>query len=335
MTAPDLEAWRTLRRSGPPLVALGTMNFGRRNDFEESSRILDRALERGVTLLDTANAYAEGEGESFLGELLEGRRQRVLVSSKVGLLRLGGEKSGLLQRGGVSEGLSLERIQAACEESLKRLRTDVIDIYFLHVPDRHTPIEESLEAMSRLLESGKIRAFAASNYASWQMLEMLNWCDANHVARPIQTQQVYNLLVRQLDLEYFPFARKHSLPTVVYNPLAGGLLSGRHEQGAPASGTRFDNNPMYEARYWSPRMFEAVEVYRGLAASAHLSLVELSYAWLAASPSVDAVLVGPSSVEHVDAALDALSLKLDSELLTDIERTHVQLSGTDMHYARI
>lgn len=330
-----LEPWRGNRVAGAPVpLILGTMNFGRRTPLSEAARIVDRALERGVTLVDTANAYCDGEGEVMLGQLLVGRRDRVLISSKVGLGRIGGTASGLLTTGGRSEGLSRASILAACEASLQRLSTQVIDVYYLHVPDAATPIEESLTAIQTLLQQGKIRAWASSNYASWQLLEMIAWCDREGMPRPLLTQQIHNLLVRQLELEYFAFARKYALHTAVYNPLAGGLLTGKHHAGAPPSG-RFADNPMYQQRYWTKTQFAHVADYQQIARDGGYELLTLAYAWLAQHPGVDSILLGPACVEHLDAALDASEISLPAELVQKLDALHREHQGSDARYARL
>lgn len=330
-----LEPWQSNRAAGAPVpLILGTMNFGRRTDRAAAERIVDRALERGVTFLDTANAYCDGEGEVMLGQLLAGRRDRVLISSKVGLGRIGGTASGLLTTGGRREGLSRASILAACDASLQRLSTEVIDVYYLHVPDAATPIEESLSAIQTLLQQGKIRAWANSNYASWQLLEMIAWCDRNGMPRPLLTQQIHNLLVRQLEIEYFAFARKYALHTSVYNPLAGGLLTGKHHGGDAPSG-RFADNPMYQQRYWTKTQFAHVADYQQLARGSGHDLLTLAYAWLAQHPGVDSILVGPASVEHLDAALDATAVKLPPELIQKLDALQREHRGTDARYARL
>jgi aryl-alcohol dehydrogenase-like predicted oxidoreductase len=332
----SVESWRALR--GPnevPKLILGTMNFGKRTPEPEALRILDCALERGVTFWDTANAYVNGEGERILGKALRGRRDRVLLASKVGLWRMGGATSGLLQSGGQPEGLSRARILAACDESLQRLQTDHLDVYYLHVPDANTPIEESLGAMAQLLRIGKIRAWAASNYASWQMLEMIQWCDREGVQRPLLTQQMYNLNVRQLDIEYFAFASKYRLHTAVYNPLAGGLLSGKHQFGEPPAGSRFQGNTMYQARYWSEQSFAATASYQAVARDLGIDLVTLAYAWLGTRSGVDSILIGPASVEHLEHALRASAVRLDGETRQRLDALYVQHQGSDARYARI
>lgn len=332
----SIESWRALREPNTvPKLILGTMNFGKRTAEPEALRILDCALEHGVTFWDTANAYVNGEGERILGKALKGRRDRVRVASKVGLWRMGGETAGLLQSGGQPEGLSRARILAACDESLQRLQTDYLDLYFLHVPDAKTPIEESLGAMAELLRAGKIHAWGTSNYASWQMLEMIQWCDREGVQRPLLTQQIYNLNVRQLDIEYFAFAAKYRLHTSVYNPLAGGLFSGKHQFGEPPAGSRFQGNSMYQARYWSEGSFAAVADYQAVARDLGVDLVTLAYAWLGTRTGVDSILIGPGSVEHLDHALRAREVRLDTDTIQRLDALYVQHQGSDARYARI
>jgi aryl-alcohol dehydrogenase-like predicted oxidoreductase len=332
----SIESWRGLRGANEaPALILGTMNFGKRTPEAEALRILDCALERGVTFWDTANAYVNGEGERILGKALQGKRDRVLLASKVGLWRSGGTTSGLLQSGGQAEGLSRARILAACDESLQRLQTDYLDLYFLHVPDLNTPIEESLGAMAELIRMGKIRSWGTSNYASWQMLEMIQWCDREGVQRPLLTQQIYNLNVRQLDIEYFAFAAKYRLHTSVYNPLAGGLLSGKHQFAEPPAGSRFHGNAMYQARYWSERSFAAIADYQAVARDIGISLVTLAYAWLGTRGGVDSILIGPGSVEHLEHALKARDVRLDAETLQRLDALYHQHQGSDARYARI
>jgi len=196
-------------------LALGCMNFGQRTGAEQALAIIDRALGEGVRLLDTANVYCRGESERIVGRALRGRRDRVLVASKVGLDRVGRRP----------EGLSPATVVAACEASLKRLGTDWLDLYYLHAPDPETPLEQTLAALGELLAAGRIRQWGVSNHASWQVLELQHLAAQLGLPGPAVAQQLYNPLVRQLDLEYFRFAARYGLHTTIYNPLAGGLLS--------------------------------------------------------------------------------------------------------------
>jgi aryl-alcohol dehydrogenase-like predicted oxidoreductase len=291
-------------------LVVGTMNFGKRTTEEESRRIVDRALERGLTFFDTANVYNDGESERILGRALGKRRGQAQIASKVGIGKMSDP-----------EGLAPERIKAAIEESLKRLGTDRLDLYYFHKPDHSRPLEPSVRAAEELQKSGKTGAWAVSNFASWQIVQMLQW------GRPRVSQVIYNLLVRQLEIEYFRFAKAFGIHTTVYNPLAGGLLAGK-------AGARFEGNKMYQTRYLSDRFFELVEAYKGLAAEAGMSLVELSYAWIASRPEVDSVLLGPASVEQLDAGIDGCAKALPRDLADKIDAIHRAYLGTDASYAR-
>ena len=228
--------WLEPRPAGAPVgIVCGTMNFGKRTSDEEAHRIVARALERGVTLFDTANAY--GDSELILGRALRGRRG-TRIASKVGSRPAGGGR----------EGLTTEVVLRACDESLQRLGVDRVDLYYLHWPDMRTPLEETLSALQKLIQAGKIAHWGISNYASWQIVDMERICARSGLSRPTTAQQIYNLLVRQLDVEYWAFARQHPIHTTVYNPLAGGLLAGRALRAEPSKGSRFDGNKMFVTR---------------------------------------------------------------------------------------
>lgn len=307
-----------------PSIVLGTMNFGKRTPEDEARRIVDRAIERGVRLFDTANVYCDGESERILGRALSGAGN-VAVATKVGLGR----------RSGKPEGLGAASVERAVDESLGRLGRDSIDLYYMHAPDRATPVEETLGAFDDLVRSGKVQHVGISNYASWEALEMLHVAERRAFAPPRVAQQLYNVLIRQLDVEYFRFARRFGLHTTVYNPLAGGLLSGRYRPGdAVPQGSRFDGNRMYVGRYYSPRMMALMGEYQKLAAELDLELHELAYAWLAQCPGVDSILVGPGTVAHLDAALDAIDEVLPPEAIARIESIHTAYLGTETTYAR-
>jgi aryl-alcohol dehydrogenase-like predicted oxidoreductase len=301
------------------------MNFGARTPAPEARRIVDRALERGVRFFDTANMYGNGESERILGQALQGRRAQVGVATKVGLARVQGRP----------EGLSASRVERALEESLERLGTDFVDLFYLHQPDPTTPIEETLEAVGRLLRAGKARHWGVSNFAAWQILELDTLCDARGIPRPAVSQVLYNLLVRQIELEYLPFTRRYPVHTTVYNPLAGGVLTGRYTRGAaPPPGSRLITHRLYQARYGSDRQLEQVEALSAVAQVEGVELVTLAYAWLAGRPGVDSLLVGAGSVEHLEAAIEASARTLSPEALARIEELHRTALGTDARYAR-
>ena len=318
--------WFSPRDAGATVkLALGTMNFGKRTPLAESERILARAIERGVVLLDTANVYNDGESERIVGRALAGRREALLVATKAGLARDGGR----------AEGLSRAAIERAIDGSLSRLGTDYVDLYYLHAPDPKAPIAETIDAIAELLRKGRIRHFGVSNYASWQILEIMRLCEERGIARPAVSQVIYNLLIRQIEVEYLRFAAAYPIHTTVYNPVAGGLLAGRYRPGDEVvSGTRFDKNQLYQRRYWSARMFELVEQYRALSEAEGMTLLDFAYAWLAGAPGVDSILVGPATVEHLDAAIEACARTISPAARAKAAELHKAHAGTDASYAR-
>lgn len=301
------------------------MNFGKRTPAADAERIVRRALERGVKVFDTANAYNGGESERILGRALGRDRDRVVVATKVGFGRVKGKPERLAPA-------VLERELAA---SLERLATPRVDVYYLHVPDHATPIDQTLDAMKTIVDSGRVGAWGVSNYAAWQILEMNALADARGLARPVVSQVLYNLLHRQLDVDYFAFTRRHPIHTTVFNPLAGGLLAGTHAWGAPPpTGGRFDGNALYQRRYWTKAMFDRVEQLRAVAADEGLTMVELALAWVAARPEVDSILVGPATVAQLDGAIDAIGKRVSGAGLERIDELAREWAGTDANYVR-
>jgi aryl-alcohol dehydrogenase-like predicted oxidoreductase len=320
-----LDSVLALRAPGQPAqLCLGAMNFGRRTEEGESKRILERAWELGIRHIDTANAYGDGTSERIVGEAIAKRRDEVVLATKCGFGRVEGKP----------EGLSRDRLLRAIDESLERLRTDYVDIYYLHVPDHDTPIEETLDALAELFELKKIRAWGVSNYAAWQILEMMQK-KRNDLPTPRIAQQLYNVLLRQLDIEYFPFALRYELHTTVYNPLAGGLLSGRHARdGSTQKGSRFDRNRLYQGRYFTDTMFDRVDALSGIARAEGMTVLELSYAWLAAARGVDSILLGPASVEQLDQGVTACRRGLSPEVRGVVDALYRTWMGTDSSYVR-
>jgi aryl-alcohol dehydrogenase-like predicted oxidoreductase len=307
-------------------VVLGTMTFGSQVDETEARQMVDRSLAAGINMFDTANAYNAGESERMLGAALEGRRSDVLVVTKV--FNPMGEAP-------EDKGLSEAAIHKAINASLERLRTDYVDVYYFHQPDRATPIEESLAAMDALVEAGKVRHLGVSNYAAWQVSE-INCLRAEQGRPPVLvSQQMYNLLARRIEEEYASYSEHAKLFDIVYNPLAGGLLTGKHTAGStPQQGTRFSQE-MYRRRYWDEAHFDAVERLRSVASVAGLSLVELSFRWLLSRPLVDAVLVGASSIDHLESNLAACDgSSLDQEVLTRCDEVWADLRGPAAAYNR-
>jgi len=321
-----METTVSKRRPGAaPALVLGAMNFGKRTPAKEGERIVRRALERGITHFDTANSYNGGESERLLGRALGKDRDRVVLSTKAGLGTDPARR----------EGLSQEAMRKALDASLERLGTDRVDLYYLHVPDRSTPIEQSLDTMAELVRSGRVRAWALSNYASWEILEMQSLAAERALAPPVATQLLYNVLHRQLDVEYFAFARRFPIHTIAYNALAGGLLSGRYAfEETPEKGSRFDANAMYQRRFWTREMFARVDQVAAVSKSEGCSLVELAYAWLASRPDVDSVLAGPATVEHLDQAIAAVERPLSTDARARLDGLARAWLGSDTNYVR-
>jgi aryl-alcohol dehydrogenase-like predicted oxidoreductase len=307
-------------------VCFGAMTFGGQTAEADAARILDRCLDAGVNFLDTANVYTKGASETILGRLLKGRRDKVVLASKVRFPT--GE-------GADQSGLSRAAIFRAIDESLRRLATDYLDIYYLHAPDYSVPLEETLATLDDLVKAGKIRYPASSNYAGWQVAQMLSLAE-RHAWRPAWiTQPMYNLLARGIEQEYLPMCRDLGVSTAVYNPLAGGLLTGKHPPEAPLAGSRFDNFQLYLDRYWHPACFEAVEDLRQAAQHAGRSLVSLSLNWLLHHTPIDCVILGASRLEQLEENLKAVQDgPLPQETLAACDAVWSKLRGVTPKYNR-
>jgi aryl-alcohol dehydrogenase-like predicted oxidoreductase len=271
------------------------MTFGSQVDEAEAQRIIDFSLANGLDFLDTANVYNKGESERILGRCLKGKRAGVILASKVR-----GRMEGY-------EGLSKTSIFRAIDESLQRLGTDYLDLYYMHQPDYSVPLEESLEAMEDLVRTGKIRFPAMSNYASWQVTEA-QWIAARRRFTPVTvTQPMYNLLARGVEAEFMPMAKHLGIFTCIYNPLAGGLLTGKQQLARPLEGTRFDKNQSYLDRYWHPACFAAVDELSAAAATYGRSPVSVALNWLYHHSQADCLILGASRLEQYRRNMEALS----------------------------
>ena len=189
--------------------------------------------------------------------------------------------------------------------------------------------------MKELVNEGKVRQCGVSNYASWQILEIMNSAESMGLRKLVVAQQLYNLLIRQLDLEYARFAARYSLHTMVYNALAGGLLSGKHQPGGEiVPGSRFDGNKLYQRRFWTERFLALTQSCKSVAESEGMTLSRFAYAWLGSSPLVDSILIGPATIAQLDEAIEACTLKLSPEVCRRVDEIHIAFVGTDTSYAR-
>jgi aryl-alcohol dehydrogenase-like predicted oxidoreductase len=309
-------------------LVLGTMTFGDTVDAATAAAMLDAAIDAGITGLDTANAYAGGATETILGPLLATRRERVVLGTKAGMPH---------PDAGDHAPLSAPALRASLEGSLRRLGVDRVDLFYLHQPDRSTPLTETLTAVKDAMDRGEIGALGVSNYAAWQIAQLDAAADQVGCPRPVVAQQLYNLLARRLEDEYLEFARTTGLMTMVYNPLGGGLLTGKHSFAEVGTGRFGDSRlaEMYRQRYWNPELFSAVARLSEIAAGAGLPLAELALRWLLGSPDVGSLLLGASTVDQLEQNLAAAAAgPLPADVVAACDEVGATLRGPMPAYNR-
>jgi aryl-alcohol dehydrogenase (NADP+) len=306
-------------------LCLGTMTFGLQCDEATSGAILDRAAEGGIDFVDTSDAYplggdlgTRGVTEEILGRWLKGKRDRFIVATKC-----------FAPTGPApfDAGNSRKHIMAAVDASLRRLQTDYIDLYQLHGYDRATPIDETLGALDDLVHQGKVRYTGCSNFLTYQLVRAIGRSETLRLARFDSVQPRYNLLFRQIEREMLPFCAEEGVGVIPYNPIAGGLLSGKHSRSKPpAEGTRFTLGTAagnYQNRYWHDPEFDTVDELGQLADQAGVNLVTLSVAWVLANKAITAPIIGASNPGQLDSSLAAAELVLDDDLKQQLDdRTH-------------
>ena len=304
-------------------LCLGTMTFGLQCDELTSVAILDRAAEAGITFLDTADVYPLGGGlghagatEQIIGRWLQaapGRREDVVLASKC---------FGAMGERPWQKGNSRKHIVEAVEASLRRLQTDYLDLYQLHGPDPDTPIDETLSALDDLVRAGKVRYVGASNFLAYQIARALGRSEARGLVRFESVQPRYNLLFRQIERELLPLCAEDQLAVIPYNPIAGGMLSGKHQPGTPTEGSRFTlgtAGSMYQQRYWHDEVFDDVEAIKAIAADAGLSMVTLAVAWVLANPVVTSPIIGASRPDQLADSVAAAEVALDPAIKTQLD----------------
>jgi 1-deoxyxylulose-5-phosphate synthase len=302
-------------------LCLGTMTFGLQCDETVSFSILDRAAEGGISFIDTADVYPLGGGlptvgrtEEIVGRWLHGKRDQFVVATKC---------FGRMGPAAWDQGNSRKHILDAVEGSLRRLDTDYIDLYQLHGPDPRTPIDETLDALDDLVRVGKVRYVGCSNFMAYQVARALGRSDTRAVARFDSVQPRYNLLFRQIERELIPLCAEEGLGIIPYNPLAGGMLSGKHNPSQPpAEGSRFTLGTaarVYQDRYWHDPEFATVDALRKIADREGVALVTLAVAWVLANPAVTAPIVGASRPDQLDASLAASDYVLSQELKDELD----------------
>ena len=312
------------------VLSLGAMQFGGQTNEADSLAIMDFAFERGINVIDTANSYLGGESERVVGKALKGRRDKIILSTKVGN-RIG--------TGPNSSGLGRRHIMAAVDASLKRLDTDYIDIYYMHIPDYDTTPEETMETLNTIVKAGKVRYIGVSNFAAWQMADILGICEKRGYVPPVISQNVYNLITRGIETELIPFQQAHNIGLLVYNPIAAGLLSGKHNPGMPAQGTRFSGDHkqgnLYYGRYWTDENFTAVEKLKKIAGEHGMTILQLAMKWCAQHKITTSVITGVSRLSQLEQNVAALEGKpLDNTILEQCDEVWHSLAGNRFAYNR-
>ncbi len=291
-------------------VGIGCNNFGGRMDQEQTQAVVDKAIDEGINLFDTADVYGGTRSELFLGNALGSRRHDVVVATKFGM----GSPDAVLSRGG-----SRRYIVNAVEASLKRLDTDYIDLYQIHFPDVDTPIEETLRAMSELVTQGKVRYIGCSNFTGWQVADA-DWTAKSLGLNRFETaQNLYSLMDRRLEREVIPACERFGLGMLPYFPLASGLLTGKYRRGEDApEGTRLGAMGPRAAQALSDRNFDIVEKLTDFAETRGHTLLELAIGWLASKPVISSVIAGATRPEQVEANVKASAWKLTAEEMNEV-----------------
>jgi len=301
-------------------LALGTMTFGLQTDEAVSHRILDRAAEGGINFLDTADVYPLGGDTATAGrtEEIVGRWLRAKGASRRGDFIVATKACGKMGPHAWNQGASRKHLLEAIDASLARLQVDHVDLYQLHHDDRETPLDESLEALDTIVRSGRARYVGVSNFLAYRLARAIGISELHKLTRLVSVQPRYSLLFREIERELLPLVGEEGLGVIPYNPLAGGLLTGKYKPDSkPEQNTRFTlgtAGTMYQGRYWNDRSFETVTQLHKLADEAGVPLATLAVAWVMANPLITAPLLGASRPEQLDATLAAADYKLDAEL---------------------
>jgi aryl-alcohol dehydrogenase-like predicted oxidoreductase len=310
---------RNLGRSGliVSAVGLGCNNFGGRIDEAATRAVVHRALDLGITFFDTSDTYGErGASEEYLGRALAGRRNEIVLATKFAR-----PMDRPTDRGGRLQGASRRYIMSAVEASLRRLNTDRIDVYYQHIADPRTPIEETLRALDDLLRQGKVLYIGCSTLSAWQVVEA-QWT-ATHLGldRFVVCQERYSLLERELDDELMPVIQSYGLGLIPFSPLANGLLTGKYRREAPLpAGTRLAATPRTAERYLTDRNWAVVERLAAFCATRGRGLLELAFSWLLHRPAVASVIAGATAPEQVEANVRAAEWALSREDMDEIDR---------------
>lgn len=310
---------------------LGTMTFGGQTSEKDAVEIVRHAVDNGVNFIDTADIYPDTGGRSgelseiAVGKALKNVRGNIILATKI-RYPMGTDIN--------SCGLSRRHIVSGVDKSLERLQTDYIDIYYMHSPDWKTPLEETLYTMDCLVREGKIRYYGFANFPAWLISDALALSERHGWAKPVVTQNVYNLLTRSIENELVPCAKAHRLAVTVYNPLCGGLLTGKHNyEKGPAANTRFADDPAYMSRYWTKENFEAIDKLKVIAEKAGITLAELALRWCASRDFITSSLVGCSRLEQLLSNIKMMEKEaLPEDVMSECDEVWKKLSGNRFYY---
>ncbi len=307
-------------------LCVGTMMFGDQVDEKAGIEIIHYALDNGINFIDTANVYNRGMSEIITGKALKGHRDEAVLATKI-RYNITGRKN--------DEGLHRGHIIAGVDACLKRLDTDYVDILYLHAPDYETPIEETMEAATQLVKAGKARYIGVSNYASWQIVDLIRVSEKANGIAPVVTQNCYNLITRSIDRELVPCIMTHDIGLVIYSPIASGLLTEKQLLGKPAEGSRMANNKQYNDRFWKPTNLEAVQELNTIAREAGMNITGLAMNWCNSVGYVDSILTGMSRLEQLKQNIAWLYDKpLDNEILAKCDAVWAKIDDQSFKYNR-
>jgi len=308
-------------------ICLGTMTFGDQLPEQGAIEASAYAFDSGINFFDTADIYfrgGAGESERITGKAIKPFRKDIVLATKC---------CGPMSMNPNDRGLSRKHVFDAVEASLKRLDTDYIDILYYHFPDPDTPVEDFVMTANMLIQQGKIRYYGLSNFSAWQTCEAYLTAKHMNLAAPVVTESVYNLVTRGVEDEMLPMLQSHPMGLVCYNPLAGGLLTGKHSKGAAAPDSRFTREKGYANRYFLDNNLDAVEELKAIAADCGISLIELALKWLLAQKQVTSVITGFSKVEHLKQNIEMAERPMEVSLPADrIDEVWKVLKGNRYSY---
>ena len=321
--------YRNLGRTGIKVspLCLGAMMFGGRTEFNDGVAIVDKAMDQGINFIDTANVYNRGISEEVVGEGIKrrGRRDTMVIATKVHGVMDSEDPNG--------QGNSRRHIIQQCEQSLRRLQTDWIDLYQIHRPQSDIPIDETLRALDDLVRSGKVRYIGTSTFAAWQLMESLSVSERLNLNRFVCEQPPYNLIDRRIERELVPFAQTYGVGIIPWGPLAGGLLTGKYRRGEPLpEDSRYASAAPRQRERLNERVYDVIEGLEPIAESKEATLSQLALAWAMQQPGVTAPIIGPRTMEQFDDNMAALRIRLSEDDLKAIDAVAIPGENVSPYY---